>query len=130
MDGGQLLEVSVEVDDEVGHAELMHDRDELCSEPGLHITGDVFYGGGDGVLGGERGVHNDAQAFDLEVSFVQSFEGAPIVEVMIEWYGQVGVGDGGDECGMFGGGRKRAEAVAMDRDVDREDGGNFYSSWR
>ena len=49
---------------------------------------------------------------------------------MIEWDGEVGVGVGGDKGGVFGRGWERAEAVAMDRDVDREDGGSFYSSWR
>ena len=49
---------------------------------------------------------------------------------MIEWDGEVEVGDGGDKGGMFSGGRERAEAVTMDGDVDREDGEDFYSSWR
>ena len=48
----------------------MHDRDELCSEPGLHIMGDVFHSRGDGILGSERGVYDDAEAFDLEVGLV------------------------------------------------------------
>ena len=96
----------------------MHDRDELCSESGLHITGDVFDCGGDGVLSGEWGVYDDAKAFDLEIGFVQGLEGASIVEVMIKRYSEVGVSDGGDERGMFGGGRERAEAVTMDWDVD------------
>ena len=87
-------------------------------KPGLHISGDVFHGGGDGVLGGEWGVYDDAKTFDLEVSLVQGFEGASIVEVMVERHGKVGVSDGSDECGVFGGGRERAEAVAMNRDVD------------
>ena len=96
----------------------MHDRNELRSEPGLHIMGDVFNGGGDGVLSRERGVYNDAKTFNLEVSFVQDFEGASIVEVMVGWYGKVGVRDGGDKCGVFGRGWERAEAMTMDRDVD------------
>ena len=108
----------------------MHDRDKLRSEPGLHVAGDVFHSGCDGILSSERRVYDDAEAFDLEVSLVQGFEGASIVEVMVEWHGEVGVGDGGDECGVFGGGRERAESVAMNWDVDGEDGGNFYSSWR
>ena len=108
----------------------MHDREELRSEPSLHITGDVFDCGGDGVLGSERGVYDDAETFDLEVSLVQGFEGAPIVEVMVERYSKVGVSDGGGESGMFGGCRKRAEVVTMDRDINREDGGDFYSSRR
>ena len=48
----------------------MHDRDELCSESGLHITGEGCNGGDDGVPGCEWGVHNNAKALDLEVSFV------------------------------------------------------------
>ena len=48
---------------------------------------------------------------------------------MVEWHGKVGVSDGGDESGVFGGGRERAESVTMNWDVDREDGGDFYSSW-
>ena len=48
----------------------MHDRDELRSEPSLHISGDVFDRGGDGVLGSEWGVYDDAEAFDLEISLV------------------------------------------------------------
>ena len=31
---------------------------------------------------------------------------------------------------MFGGGQERAEAVAIDRNVDREDRGKFYRRWR
>ena len=84
----------------------MHDRDEFCSEPGLHITGNVFDSGGDGVLGGEWRVHDDTKTFDLEVSFVQGFEGASVVEVVIKRHGKVGVSDGGDQCGVFGGGRE------------------------
>ena len=43
----------------------MHDGDELCSEPGLYVTGDVFNGRGDGVLGGEGRVHDHTEAFHL-----------------------------------------------------------------
>ena len=74
----------------------MHDGDELRSESGLYILGDMFNGGGDGVLGGEWGGYNDAQAFDLEISLVQGFEGASVVEVMVERDGEMGVRDGGD----------------------------------
>ena len=42
----------------------------------------------------------------------------------------MGVCDGRDEGGVFGGGREQAESVTMDRDIDGEDGGDFYSSWR
>ena len=62
----------------------MHDRDELHLEPGLYIMGDVLNGGGDGVLGCERGVHDDAKVFYLEISLIQGFEGASIVKVMIK----------------------------------------------
>ena len=43
----------------------MHDRDELCSELSLHIMGDMFNGGGNGVPGCEWGVYDDAETFDL-----------------------------------------------------------------
>ena len=65
----------------------MHDRDELRSEPGLYITDNVFNCGGDGILSREGGIYDDAETFDLEVSPVQGFEGASIVEVMVERYG-------------------------------------------
>ena len=84
----------------------MHDGDKLRLEPGLHITGEVFDGGGDGVLGGERGVYDDAKVFDLEVGLIQGFEGASIIEVVVERHSKVGVSDGGDQCGVFGGGRE------------------------
>ena len=48
----------------------MHNRDELCSESGLNITGDVFDCGSDGVPGCEWRVYNDAKAFNLEVGFI------------------------------------------------------------
>ena len=82
----------------------MHDGDELCSEPGLHVMGDVFNSGGDGILGSEGRVHDYAEAFHLQIGLVQGFEGTAVVEVMIEWDGEVEISDGGDECGMFGGG--------------------------
>ena len=96
----------------------------------MHVTGNVFNSGGDGVLGGEGRVHNYAEAFHLQVGFVQGLKGTAVVEVMIEWDGEVGISDGCDKCGMFSGGRERAETVAVDRDVDGEDWGDFYSSWR
>ena len=43
----------------------MHDGDELRSEPGLHIMGNVFNGGGDGILGGEGRVHDYAEVLYL-----------------------------------------------------------------
>ena len=48
----------------------MHDGDEFHLELGLHITGDVFNSGSDGVLGCERGVHSDTKMFYLEISLV------------------------------------------------------------
>ena len=62
----------------------------------MHIMGNVFNGGGDGVVGCERGIYDDTEVFHLEVCLVQGFEGASIVEVMIKWNGEVGVRDGGD----------------------------------
>ena len=105
----------------------MHDRDELHSEPSLHITGDVFHSGGDGILGSEGRVYDYAKTFHLEVGLVQGFEGTAVVEVVIKWDGKMRVRDGGYEGGVFGGGRERAESVAVDGSVDREDRGNFYS---
>ena len=49
---------------------------------------------------------------------------------MIEWDGEVEISDGGDERGVFSWGRERVETVAIDRDVDREDRRDFYSSGR
>ena len=47
----------------------MHDGDELCSELSLHIMGNMFDGGGNGVVSGEQRVHNNA-LFYLEVGLV------------------------------------------------------------
>ena len=63
--GGQVFQVLVKVSDEVSHAQLVHDSNELRLEPGLHITGNMLDGGSDGVPSGERGVHDDAKVFDL-----------------------------------------------------------------
>ena len=49
---------------------------------------------------------------------------------MVEWYGEVEVGDGGDECGVFGGRREQVELVIVDRDIDGQDRGDFYSTRR
>ena len=92
--------------------------------------GNVFNSGSDGVLSCERGVYDDSEMFNLEVSLVQGFKGASIIEVMIEWYGKMRVRDGSDKRSVFGGRWERAEAVAVDKDVDREDRGDFYSRWR
>ena len=48
----------------------MHDGDKFCSELSLDIMGDMLNGGGNGVPGGEWGVHDDTEVFDLEVSLV------------------------------------------------------------
>ena len=58
--------------------------------------GDVFDCRGDGIPGCGRGVDDYAETFDLEVSLVQDFEEASIIKVMVEWYGKMGVCDGGD----------------------------------
>ena len=74
----------------------MHNGDELRSEPGLYITGDMLDCRCDGIPSSEWGVHDDAKVFDLQVSLIQGFEGAAIIKVMIEWDGEVWVGDGSD----------------------------------
>ena len=84
----------------------MHDRDKFRSELGLHITGDMFDCGGDGVLSCEQRVHDDAKAFHLEVGLVKGLEGTAIIEVVIERDSEVGVSDGGDERSVFGRGRE------------------------
>ena len=43
----------------------MHDRNELRSEPGLHVMGDVCNCGGDGILSREGRVYDDAETFHL-----------------------------------------------------------------
>ena len=75
----------------------MHDGDELHSELGLYIMGDVFDGGCDGVTGCERGVYDNTEAFNLKVSLVQGFKGTSIVEVMIEGFGKLRGHDDRDE---------------------------------
>ena len=79
----------------------MHDRDEFHLEPRLHITCNVFNGEDNRVPGGEWGVHDDTEAFNLEISLVQGFKGASIIKVMVEKHGEVGVCDGGDKGGVF-----------------------------
>ena len=108
----------------------MHNRDELHSEPGLHITGDVFDDGGNRVSGGEQRVYNNAKVFNLEVSLVQGFEGASIIKVVVERHGKVRVSDGSDEGGMFNWEREQVELVAVDRDINAQDRRDFYSRWR
>ena len=108
----------------------MHDRDKLHLELGLHITGNVLNGGGDGVPGCERGVHDNTKPFYLEISLVQGFEGASIIKVMVKWYSKMGVYDGSDKGSMFGGRWERAEAVTVNWDINGEDRGDFYSRRR
>ena len=48
----------------------MYDRDELHLELGLHVVSNVFDGGGNRVMGCERGVHNYAEVLDLQVGLV------------------------------------------------------------
>ena len=64
--------------------------------------GDILNGGGDGVPGCERGIHDNSEAFYLEISLVQGFKGVPIIEVVIKWYSKMGVCDGGDKGSVFG----------------------------
>ena len=74
----------------------MHDRNELCLELGLHIMGNMLDSGGDGVVSHEGGVHNHAEAFYLQVGLVQGFEWASVIEVVVEWDGEMGISDSGD----------------------------------
>ena len=92
--------------------------------------GNVFDSGGDGVVSCEWRVHNDTEVFHLEVGLIQGFKKAPVVEVVVEWDSRMEVCDSRDEHRVFSWGREQTEAVAIDRDVDREDRGNFYSRWR
>ena len=67
----------------------------------MHITGDMFDCGGNGVPGCEWEVHDNVKAFNLEISLVQSFEGASIVKVVVKWYSKVGVHDDSDKGRVF-----------------------------
>ena len=51
---------------------------------------------GNGIVSCEWRVHNDTEAFHLYVSFVQGFEGASVVEVVVKWDGKVGISDDSD----------------------------------
>ena len=73
----------------------MHNRDKLYSESGLHIMGDMLNGWGDRAPGHERGVHDNAEAFYLEIGLIQGFKGASIIKVVVKW-------DSSDKCGVFG----------------------------
>ena len=48
----------------------MHDRDEFCPRVGLNIQGNMFDCRGNGVSGGKEGVHDDSEAFNLDVGLV------------------------------------------------------------
>ena len=50
----------------------------------MHIPGNMFDCGGDGVVDGEWGVYDNSEMFYLEVDLVQGLKGAIIIEVMIE----------------------------------------------
>ena len=65
--------------------------------------GNVFDGGGDRVMGCEQGVYNDAEVFHLKVSLVKGFKGASVIKVVVKWDGKMGICDGSDQCGVFGG---------------------------
>ena len=80
----------------------MHDGDELCSKPGLHVMGDVCNGRSNGVPGGEWRVHDNTKAFNLEVDLVQGLKGVFIIKVVVERYSEVWIHDGGDKHGVFG----------------------------
>ena len=84
----------------------MHNGDELCSEPGLDIVGNVLDSCGNGVSSSEQRVHNDAEVFNLEVGLIQSLERASIVEVVIERHDKVRICGSGDKSGVFGRGRE------------------------
>ena len=90
-------------------------------KPGLHIISNVFDSGCNGVVGHERGVYDDVEVFNLEVSLIQGFEGASIIDVVIKGYGEVRVCDGSDKCRVVSRRRRQAEAMAVDKDVDGQD---------
>ena len=64
-------------------------------------------------MGHEEGVHDYTKTFHLEVDLVQGLKGAAIIEVMIEWDGEMGIHDGGDKSRMFGRGWEEVEAVTV-----------------
>ena len=91
--------------------------------------GDMFDHRDNGIMGGKWGVHYNTKVFDLEISLVQGLKGTAIIEVMIEWHDKVGVDNGSDKCGMFSGRGKQVDLVAIDWDINRQHGGDFYSMW-
>ena len=53
----------------------MHDRDELCSELGLHVMGNMLDGQGDRAPSHEGGVHDNAEAFYLKIALYKASKG-------------------------------------------------------
>ena len=49
---------------------------------------------------------------------------------MVKRYNKVGIHNGSDKGGVFSRGWEQAEVMTVDRDVDGEDRGDFYSRWR
>ena len=52
--------------------------------------------------GHERGVHDNTEAFYLEIGLIQGFKRAPIIKVVVKQDGKTGVHDSSDKCGVFG----------------------------
>ena len=102
----------------------MHDQDELCLEPGLYICG------GNGIVSDEWRVHDYAEMFDLEIGLVQGLKGTAVVKIMIKGHSKMQICDGSDKCGMFSGRWEQAELVIVDRDINGQNGGDFYSIGR
>ena len=69
--------------------------------------GNVLDGWGNKVPGHEGGVHDNVKTFYLEVGLVQGFKGAPIIEVVIEWDGEIGIHDSSDKCRVFSQGEEQ-----------------------
>ena len=90
----------------------------------------MFDSGCDRATGHEGGVHDDAEAFDLEIGFIQGFKGVTIIKVMVKRHSKMRISDGSDECGVVSRGGEQAEAMTVDRNIHGQDRGNFYSRWR
>ena len=54
----------------------------------------------------EGRVHDDAEAFHLQIGLVQGLKGASVINVMVEQDGKVGVCDGSDKGCVFSRGRE------------------------
>ena len=81
----------------------MHDGDELLD---LHITGDAFDCGSDGVVSGEQRVHDEAKMFYLEIDLAQYLKGTTIVKVVVKRHDKMRVSDDSDGGGVFSGRRE------------------------